>query len=66
MEELARRFWRQRLDPDNRVCNGTLLSREQYLGDLERFGYRDARVQPHGQMTDDEIEVWTSAIGDRK
>jgi hypothetical protein len=65
-EELARRFLAEGLDPANPVCNGTLLSREQYLGDLERFGYRDARAQPHGQMTDDEIEIWTSAIGDGK
>ena len=62
-EELAGRFQREGLDPANRVCNGPVLSREQYLGDLERFGYRDGRVQPHGHMTEAEIEIWTDAIG---
>jgi hypothetical protein len=64
--ELASRFLAEGPDPDNRMCNGTLLSREQYLTDLERFGYRDARAQPDGGMTEGEIEIWTSAIGDNK
>ena len=64
-EELIGRLQNEGLDPDNRVCNGTVLSREQYLNDLERFGYRDARVEPHGQMSEAEIEVWTNAIGDK-
>jgi Uncharacterised nucleotidyltransferase len=65
-EELGRRFLAEGLDADNRICNGTLLSREQYLHDLERFGYRDARTEPYGRMTEAEIEIWTNAIGDNK
>jgi hypothetical protein len=45
------------------VCRGTLLSREQYLWDLDRHGYQDARLQPHGAMTPEEIAIWTAAIG---
>jgi hypothetical protein len=42
------------------LCQGPLLSRSQFLPDLER-GYRDARLIPDGTMTRDEIEVWTRA-----
>ena len=47
-------------DPsDADVCRGTLLSRLQYLIDLRERGYRDAREQPVGAMTRDQIEAWT-------
>jgi hypothetical protein len=44
------------------VCNGTLLSREQYLVDIERWGYEDARVFPRGSMTPSDVAIWTAAI----
>jgi hypothetical protein len=62
LEELAGRLVRQRVEPDNRVCFGTLLSREQYLSDLDRHGYLDARVAPHGSLTPEEVQTWTEAI----
>jgi hypothetical protein len=40
---------------------GTLLSREQYLPDLQQFGYVDGRVVA-GCMTPGEIAEWTGAI----
>ncbi|MBA2744497.1 MAG: hypothetical protein H0U43_09385 [Chthoniobacterales bacterium] len=30
--------------PDDRVCRGTLLSRAQYLWDVQDRAYRDARL----------------------
>lgn len=45
-----------------RVCYGTLISRGQYLIDVERWGYRDARLAPGGPMTQAEIDHWTAAI----
>lgn len=45
-----------------KTCFGTLLSREQYLTDTERQGYRDARVPPLGNMTAEELTHWTAAI----
>jgi len=48
---------------DASVCQGTILSREQYLTDLE-WGLDDARRSPRGPMTDAEIAVWTAAIGE--
>ncbi|MDQ3881264.1 MAG: hypothetical protein M3295_09370, partial [Chloroflexota bacterium] len=47
---------------DERACLGTLLSRRQYLVDVERWGYRDGRLPPTGRMTADEIAAWTAAM----
>ncbi|MBX9695739.1 MAG: hypothetical protein K2Z81_25365 [Cyanobacteria bacterium] len=32
---------------------GVLLSREQYLPDIEDWGYQDARLEPRGKMSGD-------------
>jgi hypothetical protein len=45
------------------LCRGTLLSRAQYLIDIQEWGYRDARLPPWGKMTPEQIDVWTAAIG---
>ena len=66
MEHLLRRL-RLELDsppPEVRVCQGTLLSRAQFLVDLERFGYEDARHEPGVHMTDAHIAQWTDAIAE--
>ena len=47
--------------PGGPLCQGTLISREQYLMDVQRWGYRDAREE-HGRMTAEDIEHWTDAI----
>jgi len=49
--------------PPEAMCLGTILSRQQYLPDVERWGYTDARVFPHGHMTPEETAAWTAAIG---
>lgn len=64
--ELMRRFEKLRVNPDSPLCCGTLLSREQYLPDLVRFRYEDARVQPYGSLTLSEAEIWTAAIESKK
>jgi hypothetical protein len=46
---------------DPPVCNGTLLSWSQYLGDVLSGDYRDGRVRPHGNMTVQEVARWTAA-----
>lgn len=49
------------------VCLGTLLSREQYLVDLERLGYADGRLlSPDVHMSADDIARWTRAIPGRE
>jgi hypothetical protein len=45
-----------------RLCQGTLLSRAQYLVDLDQWGYEDARLTPRGRMTREQIAHWTAAI----
>jgi len=47
---------------DPHVCNGPLLSRSQYLTDLQRWDYEDGRVFPRGTMTPEDIARWTAAI----
>jgi hypothetical protein len=43
------------------VCQGTLLSRSQYLIDVEEWGLQDARALPGGPMTAAETAIWTEA-----
>ena len=47
---------------DSKVCQGTLLSRAQYLVDVDEWGYEDARITPRGSMTPEQIAQWTAAI----
>jgi hypothetical protein len=47
---------------DSKVCQGTLLSRSQYLVDVDEWGYDDARIQPRGNMTEAQVAEWTAAI----
>lgn len=48
--------------PDDPVCQGTLLSRAQYLADIDRHGLEDGRVAPRGAMTPEDVAQWTEAI----
>jgi hypothetical protein len=48
--------------PEDKVCVGTLLSREQYLSDIDTWEYQDARLSPLGKMSPEEAEKWTDAI----
>jgi hypothetical protein len=50
-------------DPQSpeRICQGTLLSRSQYLVDIEQWGYLDARLA-YGYMKQEDIDLWTDAI----
>jgi hypothetical protein len=62
MEELIRRLTVSRPNLLNDTCYGTLLSREQYLHDLDRLKYHDGRMEPLGTMTEEQIRIWTDAI----
>ncbi|WP_280154965.1 nucleotidyltransferase [Piscinibacter sp. XHJ-5] len=48
-----------------RLCAGTLLSREQYLDDIEQQGYQDARNTSASTMTPQDVADWTEAIPGR-
>ena len=45
-----------------RLCRGTLLSRQQYLVDVQEWGFRDARLENRVQMNEKDIADWTDAI----
>lgn len=64
MEELIARISREVVTPPprERVCAGTLLSREQYLVDVDSLDYTDARLGSQVRMTFDDIQRWTNAI----
>jgi hypothetical protein len=47
--------------PDGPVCHGPVLSRTQYVVDVEQWGYQDARIEPLGNMTPDQAAEWTEA-----
>ena len=52
--------------PTERICQGTLISREQYLPDLAQWGFEDARLTMANAMTEAEIADWTRAISANK
>lgn len=54
---------RDQAGTESHICNGTLLSRAQYLIDIERWDYADARLD-RGAMNEREIRIWTDAIRD--
>ena len=64
MRELLRRLERVNAAPPTtaRVCRGTLISRAQFLVDIEEWGYIDPREAPRGGMSEEEIALWTAAI----
>ena len=68
MTELIERLTRELSSPPpaRRVCQGTLLSREQYLTDVVAWGFEDGRLTVPASMTVEEVAHWTRAIDDRK
>ncbi len=45
-----------------RLCRGTLLSRKQYLLDIQERRFRDARLEQRVHMDSGDIAHWTKAI----
>jgi hypothetical protein len=64
MHEMMRRVKldMQCLPADREVCQGTLLSWSQYLGDLEHGAYHDARHAPRGKLTSHDTQQMTSVL----
>lgn len=68
MDELLHRLQDEMLSepPKARICYGTILSRAQYLTDIDKWGYQDGRLFPIGKMSRKEITHWTLAINEGK
>jgi hypothetical protein len=64
LEDLVARLTREMNEPPSveRICYGTLISRAQYLIDIENWGYEDARLVPPAVMTGAQVDRWTAAI----
>jgi hypothetical protein len=64
MDELSARIVDETRQPDaqEKVCYGTIISRQQYLTDIRKWGYKDARLEPLGNMTAQDIALWTAGI----
>jgi hypothetical protein len=60
IRDLVRRLERELDAPDegDRLTQGTLLSRAQYLADVGEWGYKDSRLLPPADLTEDDIEEW--------
>lgn len=65
MQKLMARMTSEPPADDQELCRGTLISRAQYLTDVDG-GATDARLEPRGNMTQPEIDRWTAAIEDKK
>jgi hypothetical protein len=61
IDELTNRFRDDSADAPDKVCNGTIISRQQYLTDVNEWGYKDARLV-YGLMSEEEIHRWTAGI----
>jgi hypothetical protein len=63
LDDLAAKHAALRSAPaPERVCQGTLVSRAQYMIDIGQHGYADARLRPRGGMTPEDAIFWTWAI----
>ena len=64
MDEFAKRLSAETRagNEGGNVCNGTIISRQQYLPDINNRGFEDARLAPIGTMTAEEIAHWTAGI----
>jgi hypothetical protein len=62
-DELLHRLKNEMMSPspDEPMCRGPLLSRNQYQIDTANFGYRDARIAPEGKLSTEEAASWTAA-----
>jgi hypothetical protein len=68
MEELLELLRQEMREPPSPLplCAGTLLSREQYLPDIEEQGLIDARCTEMSKMTTQDVDHWTRAIPGRQ
>jgi hypothetical protein len=63
MDDLIARLQNEERTPESgRICRGTLLSRKQYLFDIDERGFLDARLDERVHMDDKDVAHWTTAI----
>jgi len=64
MDDMLTLLAQENGDPPSQqqLCRGTLLSHTHFKIDVEEWGYRDARLAPMGNMTEEDIRQWSSAF----
>ena len=61
IDELTERMRSEQQNSSEKICYGTIVSRQQYLKDIGDWGYADAR-RVDDVMSDDDIALWTAGI----
>jgi hypothetical protein len=62
VNRLSQRLMTNGAPMDPRLCRGTLLSRQQYIRDIEERGFKDARLETRVHMNGEDIARWTDGI----
>jgi hypothetical protein len=64
MDELSKRLAEETKqgNASETICYGPVISRQQYLVDINERGYKDARLRPLGNMSKEDIAHWTAGI----
>ena len=67
-EHLIARMQKELREPplNQHICRGPLVSRAQYLIDIQLWGHKDGRLGPRRYMSDSEVKLWTAAIHEPK
>jgi hypothetical protein len=47
---------------DEQVCYGSVLSRAQFMPDVEGWGYRDGRIEPFGRLSEADVDSETKRM----
>lgn len=59
MQQLSQKLEQDsHLPGSEKLCQGTLLAPLQYRTDVEQWQYRDARLQPRGNLTKADVNEW--------
>lgn len=61
IDELTDRVRAEKTNESEKVCYGTIISRQQYLKDINEWGYADAR-RVDDVMSEEDIALWTAGI----
>jgi hypothetical protein len=62
LQALIERLGEKEPAGSDHLCRGPLLSREQYLIDIDLWRLSDPRLPPWGRMTPEEVVHWTAGI----
>lgn len=60
--ELLAQLMKSPPECSERLCRGPLISRAQYLPDVQEWGFVDARLRPPAKLTEQQLREWTEAI----